>query len=135
MLTAAVYAGKRFFVQQTNHIMLFGKLLHNLHCQLVVICSNICCGEYRSKLMLCRSNLVMLCLCQDSQLPKLLVQLLHECRNSRFDYAEVMVVKFLSLWRTRTEKCTSGINQILALVVHLLIYKEVFLLRSDSRLD
>ena len=47
VLAAAVYAGKRFFVEQAHHMVLFSHFLHNFHCQLVVIRRNVCGGEYR----------------------------------------------------------------------------------------
>ena len=45
VLTAAVYAGKRFFMQKTNKPVLCRDLLHYFHCDLVVVGSNVSCGK------------------------------------------------------------------------------------------
>ena len=118
-------------MQQANQTVLGSDLLHDLHGQLVVVGCNVRGGIDRCKLMLCRRDLVVLGLCQDSQLPKLFVQLFHECCNTGFDNTEVVVIHFLSLRRFCTEEGTTREAKVAALVVHFLIYKEVFLLGTD----
>ena len=81
--------------------------------------------------MLSGSNFVMLCLSEDSELPKFLVQVVHELLNLRLDNAEVMVVHLLSLGSLGTEERSSRVLDVRTLVVHFLCDEEVFLLRSD----
>ena len=80
--------------------------------------------------MLSGSNLVMLCLGKDAKLPKLLVKVCHIFGDSRLYNTEIVIVHFLTLRRFCTEKGSAGKFQILALLVHFLINKEVFLLRT-----
>ena len=81
--------------------------------------------------MLSRSNLIMLCLGKDTELPKLLVKVCHIFGNSRLDNAEIVIVHFLTLRRLCSEKGSARELQILTLFIHFLINKEVFLLRTD----
>ena len=97
MLAASVNACKRLLVKKANHIMLLCNLLHNLHCELVMVGCNVCCCEDGSKLMLSGSNLVMLGFCKNAELPELLIEVFHESRNSGLDCSEIMVVKLLTL--------------------------------------
>ena len=103
-------------------------LLHDLHGQLVVVGSNIGSGINGSQFVLCRSYLVMLRLCQDTQLPQFLVQILHKCRDSGFDNTKVVVIHFLPLGRLGTKQGPAGVDQILALLIQFFGYQEVFLL-------
>ena len=77
MLSRSVDPGKWLLVQEAYKTMLCSNLLHYLHSKLIVVCCPVCRGVDRSKLVLCRSHLVMLCLGQDPQLPQLLVQVCH----------------------------------------------------------
>ena len=110
-------------------------LLHDLHGQLVVVGSNIGSGINGSQFVLCRSYLVMLRLCQDTQLPQLLVQILHKCRNSGLDHTKVVVIHFLPLGRLGTKQGPAGIDQVLPLVIHFLGNKEVLLFRTNGGAD
>ena len=106
-------------------------LLHNLHRKLVVVGCNIGGSIDRCQFMLSRSNLVVFRLCQDTQLPELVIKFLHKGGNSRLDDTKVMVIHFLSLWRLCTEQGASGKAKVRALIVHFLSDKEIFLLGSD----
>jgi len=81
--------------------------------------------------VLCRSNFVMLCFSKNAKLPKLFIKLLHISRNSWLNYAEVMVLKLLTLRRSCTEKCPSAVDKVFTLLIHFLINEEVFLLRAN----
>ena len=135
MLAAAVDAGKRLFVQQTDHVVLARDLLHQLHRQLVVVCGDICRRKDRRQLVLSGGDLVMLGFCHDAKLPKLVIQLLHKGGDARLDRAEIVVVKLLPLRRHRAEECPAGIAEVAALFVYAPINEEVFLFGTDSRLD
>ena len=72
--------------------MSLGNLLHNLHNQLVMIRRDISCCKDRSHLMLGRSNLVMLRLRENTELPKFNVKVFHKGSNTLFDGAKVMII-------------------------------------------
>ena len=133
MLAGAVDARKGLFVQQTDHAVLAGDLLQQLHGQLVVVGGNIGGRENRRKLMLRRGDLVVLSLGQNAELPEFLVQILHERGHARLDGAEIMVVQLLPLRRLRAEERAARVEQVLALIVKRLVDEEIFLLRADRR--
>ena len=135
MLTAAVYAIKRFFMQQANKTMTQSNTFHELHHQLVMVRCYVGSGEDRCQLVLCRSNFVMLGFSKYAQLPQLIVQILHEGKNSLFDNAEVVVVQLLATRRFRTEKGTTGVNQVFTFFPHFFIYEEIFLFRTNSAVN
>ena len=82
--------------------------------------------------MLGRSNLVMFCLGKNTKLPQLAVQILHEFLNARFNHTKVVIFEFLTLRSLCTKEGTACINQIFSFVVNALVYKEVFLFRTNS---
>ena len=135
MLAAAVDAVKGFFMQQANKTMTQSYTFHELHHQLVMVRCYVGSGEDRCQLVLCRSNLVMLGLGEYAQLPQLIVQILHEGKNSLLDNTEVVVVQLLATWRFRTEKGTAGVNQVFTFFPHFFIYEEIFLFRANSTVD
>ena len=71
VLAGAVHPGKGLFVQQARHAMLCGNGFHQLHGQLVVVACQIGCGVNGGKLMLGRSDLIVLRLCKHPQPPQL----------------------------------------------------------------
>ena len=73
----------------------------------------------------------MLCFSKNAKLPKLFIKFLHISGNSWLNYAEVMVFKLLTLRRSCTEKCSSAVDKVFTLLIHFLINKEVFLLRTN----
>ena len=121
-------------MQEAGHAVLCGELAHDLHGELVLVGGEVCGGEYGGKLVLCGGDLVMLGLCVDAELPKLLVQLLHEGCNSRLDGAEVMVIQLLTLGRARAEQGAAGVDEVLALFVHRAVDEEILLLGADGAL-
>ena len=135
MLSASVYSGKRFFMKQAHKPMLCRNLLHNFHCQLVMVRRDVCCCIDWGKFMLSRGNFVMLCLCQNTQLPKFLIQFFHKSRNPRLNHSEIMIVHLLSLWRLSAKKSTSRKSKIPPLFIHFFCNKEIFLFRSYGCVD
>ena len=135
MLAAAVYTVEGFFMQQANKAMTQSNTFHELHHQLVMVRCYVGSGEDRCQLVLCRSNFVMLGFSKYAQLPQLIVQILHKGKNSLFDNAEVMVVQLLATRRFRTEKGTTGVNQVFTFFPHFFIYEEIFLFRANSAVD
>ena len=133
MLAGTVDAGKRLFVQQADHAVARGHLLHDLHRQLVLVGSDVAGREHRRELVLRGRHFVVLRLGVNAELPELLVQILHERRNARLDAAEVMIVQLLAFRRLGAEERAAGIDQVLALVIHRLVDQEVLLLWADGR--
>ena len=115
MLTGTVYPCKRLLVKQAAHTMSTCNLLQNTHHDLVVILCDIDRCIDRSQLVLCRSNLVVLCLRSDAKLPALLIDFLHICTDTLTDRTKIMVIHLLSLWWHRTKQCTSSVDQVLTL--------------------
>ena len=74
----------------------------------------------------------MLGLCEDAELPELLVELLHVSRDSGLDGAEVVVVKLLTLGSLGAEEGPAGELEVLALVVERPVDQEILLLGSDG---
>ena len=131
VFTTSIYACKRLFMKQAHKTVTCSYLLHDFHCELVMVGCNICsCINWR-ELMLCRCNLIMLSLCKDSELPEFFIEFRHICFYSRLDYTEVMVIHFLTFRRFCTKECSACINQILTLFKHFLGNKEIFLFRTD----
>ena len=133
VLAGTVDAGKRLFVQQADHAVARGHLLHDLHRQLVLVGSDVAGREHRRELVLRGRHFVVLRLGVNAELPELLVQILHERRNARLDAAEVMIVQLLAFRRLGAEERAAGIDQVLALVIHRLVDQEVLLLWADGR--
>ena len=122
-------------MKQGHQAVLLCDPLDDFHGQLVVVHSHVRGGEYRCQFELCRRHFVVLGLCQDAQLPELLVQVVHERLHAAFDRAEIVVFHLLALGSRRTEQRAAGILKVLALAVVLLVNQEVFLFRSDGRVD
>ena len=135
MLAAAVDAREGFFMQQADHSVTLGDLLHQLHRQLVVVGRKVRRGEDGGKFVLRGSDFVVLRLGKHTQLPKLFVQLFHKGLNAGLDDTEIMIVQLLTLRRLAAVERAAGVDQILALVVNVLINKEVFLLGTDRCAD
>ena len=130
MLSASVDARKGLFVEKADKAVFCGNLLHNFHSQLVMVCRHIGCRVNRRKLMLCGRNFVVFGFRKNTQLPQLMIQILHKGRHTGFDDAKIMVVHFLPLGRLCAKQSPSGKEQILPLVVHFSVHKEIFLLGS-----
>ena len=135
MLAAAVDACERLFVQQTVQPVADGDALHRFHDQLVLVGGDVRAREHGREFVLAGSDFVVLGLCEDAQLPQLLVQVLHIGGNARFDGAEVMIFQLLPLRGFCAEQRSARKYEILARVVHLAVDEEIFLLRPDGGND
>ena len=85
MFTAAVHTLKRLLMQEADESVTGCDLLHHLHRELVVIGCDICRGIDGCKLMLRGSHFVVLRLGKDTELPELVVEILHELCNAGLD--------------------------------------------------
>ena len=133
MLTAAVYTMERFFVEKTSKTVSLCNLLHHFHSELVVVGSRICILKKRSQLMLCGSTLVVLSLCIDTQLPKLLIKVSHKSGNSGLNGTEVVVAHLLTLGSTCTKQSSSRKHKVFSFFKKFFINKEILLFRTNGR--
>src|SRR5699024_12857487 len=80
------------------------------------------------KLMLTRSNSVMLCLGINTKSIQLLVNISHLCRNSGLDCSKVVILHLLTLGSRCAVKGSSGVNEVLSLCIHFSVNQEILLL-------
>ena len=132
VLAGTVDAFEGLFVQQANEAVALCNLFHQLHGKLIVVGGNICGGEHRCHFMLAGSHLVVFRLCGNTELPQLLVQILHERLYARTDGAKVMVFHLLSFGGMCAKQRAAGKDQIQTLGVILLADQEIFLLRTHG---
>jgi len=133
VFTGTVHSCERFLMKQAAHTVAAGNFFKDTHHDLVVVCSDIYRCVDRSQLMLCRCNLVMLCLGCYAQFPALLVDFFHVCGDSLTDGSEIMVIHLLSFRRHGTEKCSSCVDQVFSLEPFLFVNQEIFLFSSNGR--
>ena len=131
MFTGSVNSCERFLVKQAFQSVLAGYSLQCLHCQLVLVYRNVRLCINRSQFVLCRCNLIMLCLSRNTNFPKLDIYISHEGCDSLTDCSEVMIIKLLSFRRHCSKECTSCVDQVFSFFKLLCIYKEVLLLCSN----
>ena len=115
VLSGAVDALERLFMEQAGKAAAAGYLFHGLHDDLVVVHCQVGLGVDGRQLMLGRSHLVMLGLGRHPQLPELLVKLLHERAHPLPDHAVVVVVHLLALGRHGSEQGAARIDQVFSL--------------------
>ena len=132
MFAGAVHAGKGLFVQQAHQPVAGGHLAHDLHGQLVMVGGHVGGGVNRGQFMLSGSHFVMLRFGQHTKLPQFFVQIRHISRYPGLDYAEIVIVQFLSLGGLCAEKRAAAEHQILALFEHVLIHQEILLFRAHA---
>ena len=132
VLAAAVDAFEGLLMLQTDQTVLRSDLLHQLHGQQVVVDGDIGGVEDGGQLMLAGSDLVVLGLGRNTQLPQLFVQFLHERGNFGADDAEVVLFQLLTLGRGSAEQSAAGQDQVLTCLVVFLLDEEVLLLRADG---
>ena len=128
VLARTVDALERLFVQQALEAVLSCSTLHYLHCQLVVVGSDVYRVIDWSKLVLSRCDLVVLGLGIDAQSPQLLVKVLHVCGNSCLDSSEIVVIKLLTLWCRCAEKSPACKDKVFSVRIHLSVDEEILLL-------
>ena len=133
VLAGTVDAGKRLFMQQADHAVARGHLLHDLHRQLVLVSGDVAGRKHGRELVLRGRDFIVLGLGIDAELPELLIEILHECRNARLDAAEIVIVKLLTFRRLCAEERAPGVDQILAAVIDIFVHEEILLLGADRR--
>ena len=72
---------------------------------------------------------------KNTQFPQLVVQLFHKRLNARLYDSEIVILQLLTLRRLCAEKGATRIYKVLALVVNVLVNKEIFLLGADGRFN
>jgi len=68
-----------------------------------------------------RVRLIVFCFCWNAKFPKLPVQFFHKSRYSFLESAIIMIVHFLSFWRHCSKKCTTGVDEVFALIVKFFV--------------
>ena len=133
MFAGPIDSRKRLLMEKTFQPMLARNPFQCLHNDLIVIDRDICLCIDGRQLMLCRSDLIMLCLRCNADLPQLLIDVFHERRDPLADRPEIVVVKLLSLRRHGSEKSAARVDQILSLFEFLCVHKKILLLRAHRR--
>ncbi len=90
-------------MQQAGQAVASGYLLQGFHHQLVIVYGYVGLRIDGRQLMLCRSHFIVLGLGGYAQLPQLLIDIPHICRNTLTDGAEIMVLHLLPLRRHGSE--------------------------------
>ena len=62
--------------------------------------------------MLRRSDLVMLCLGKDAELPELIIKIHHEVRYTGLYNTEIVIIHFLALRRHCSEQGSAGVFEV-----------------------
>ena len=132
MLAGTVDALEGLFMLQANQAMMGCIEAHLFHREQVFVDCAVRVGEQRSKLVLCRGNLVVLGFCRNAQRPQVVIDFLHEFVDGRSDGAEVMLLKLLALKRSSAEQGAARHDKVLTLHVILLGNQEVLLLCTNG---
>ena len=132
MLAGAVDALEGLFMLQANQAVVGCVEAHLFHGEQVLVDCAVGVGEQRGKLVLSRSNLVVLGLCGNTQSPQVVVDFLHELVDGGADCAEVMLFKLLALKRCSAEQGAARHDKVLALYVVLFGDQEVLLLCTNG---
>ena len=131
VLAGAVDALEGLFAQQADEPVLFGGLLHDVHDELVVVRGDVGRVIYAGELVLGGSGLIVLGPGRDADAPELLVYLAHEGRYAGLDGAEIVVVHLLALGRHGAVEGAAGVDEVLALLIHVALDEEILLLGAD----
>ena len=129
----SVHAGKGLFMQKADQPMPVGDLLHDLHCDLVLVAGGVGVAVDRGHFVLGRGHLVVFGLGEDAELPQFIVQILHISGNSGSDRAKIVILQFLSSGGLGAKQRSAGHDQVFTLIVELLVKKKVLLLSADLR--
>ncbi len=117
---------------QAGQAVVGGEELQLLHGQQVVIDGKRALLEDGGQLVLGGSDLVVLGLSRDAQLPQLVVDLLHEGVDGGADGAEVVLLELLALGGLAAKEGAAGEDEVGALLEVLLLDEEVLLLGADG---
>ena len=132
MLARAVDPFEGLLMEQTDQTVMACNGFHQFHGDQVVVDRAVGHGEDRCELVLRRSNLVVLGLGGDAELPERVIKLLHEIVDGGTDSAEVVLFKLLTLAGRCAEQRAAGQDKVLAMLVIRFLDQEVLLLGSDG---
>ena len=135
MLAGSVNSLEGLLMEQAGETMLVCHLFHYLHGQLVVVYRDVRCLKDRCQLVLRGRDLIVFCLGRNAELPELLIQIMHERGDLRFQDTEVVILHLLSFRRGRSQKRSSAEKKVFSLLIHVLVDEEIFLLGADRRRD
>ena len=111
--------------------MLSGKLIHQIHYNLVLVVGQVGVSKYRSELELVRGRFVVACFQGDSELVPRYLEVSHKGGDSRRDGSEIMVSELLILGGIMAHEGPSRNHQIGPGRIETLVDKEVFLLPAE----
>ena len=132
MLARAVDPFEGLLMEQTDQTVMACDGFHQFHGDQVVVDRAVGHGEDRCKLVLRRSNLVVLGLGGDAELPERVIEFLHEIVDGGADSAEVVLFKLLTLAGRCAEQRAASQDKVLAMLVIRLLDQEVLLFGSDG---
>ena len=115
VLARAVHARKGLFVQQAHKAMTLGDLFHRLHDELVLVARGVGVDVDGSHLVLAGRDLVVLGLGEHTELPQLLIELLHVSTHAGTKRTEVVVIELLTLGGLGAEEGAAAQTQVHAL--------------------
>ena len=131
VLARSVDTGEGLFMEKAHKSVAVGYLFHDLHGDLVLVAGHVGVCVDRRHFVLGGSDLIVLGLGQDTQLPELIVQVLHVGLDAGADRSVVVIFQLLSPGRFCAEESAAGHDQILALLILFLVDEEIFLLGAD----
>ena len=85
--------------------------------------------------MLRRSNLIVLRLGRNAELPEFRIDILHKGSDARPQGPEIVVVQFLPFRRHRSEKRAAREDQVFPLQIFSAVDDEIFLFGADRGRD
>ena len=135
VFTASVDTGKGLFVQQADHSVTVGNLTQYFHDQHIVVNGKVHIFKNGSYLKLGGGGFIMSCFCRDPQFPEFKFHFGHECKDSGFDGAEIMIFQLLMFGRRGTEKSSACLDEVGPVEIEIFIHKEIFLFRPQCECD
>ena len=131
VLTGTVDACEWLLMEKYAETVMASYLLHQAHQEHVVVNGKVGLLEDRCQLKLVWCYLVVTGLARNTELKSLDFQILHECLNTLWDGAEVVVVHLLVLCRIVTHQGATSQHQIRTCSIQAFIYQEVLLLPTE----
>ena len=135
MLAAAVDAGKRLFVEEYLQVMLHRYLPHQRHELQIVIDRNVGILELRCTLELIGSHLIVTGLYRNTEPVGGILKVLHKLLDPLRNCAPIVVLQLLVLGRSVPHKRAPCLHEVRTGIEKSLIYKEIFLLPPEGRIN
>ena len=108
-------------MEQADQTVPVGDLLHDLHCDLVLVAGRVGVAVNRRHFVLGGRHFIVLGLGEHPELPELVVEVLHIGGDSWPDRAKIVILQLLSSGRLGSEERPSGHDQVFPLGIELLV--------------